>query len=142
MSAGDQTLAQMKMHKEDISITDSYRLGTISGHIDMLDDKNLTNVISDGYHTFGDLYNHRRILTVVLAKAFNEYNKVYRSKQHSDDTMFDGDFIVVFNTPEGDYSYHYELEFWDDFDFLPERERADEWDGHKPEDITRLLSLI
>ncbi|MFW3388487.1 UNVERIFIED_CONTAM: hypothetical protein RF648_21095, partial [Kocuria sp. CPCC 205274] len=110
MSAGEQTLRHMGLSGKDISAEDSYRLGTISGHIDSLDDKDLTDVISDGYHTFGDLYEHRRILTVVLAKlmyAKDPYS-VYISRQHADDSMFPGYFIVVFKTSEGDYSYHYE----------------------------------
>lgn len=39
------------------------------------------------------------------------------------------------------YKYHYHKSEWDYFN-VEELEFAPEWDGHKPKDITRLLSLI
>lgn len=98
-----------------------------------------TKSISDGFHTFNDLYNHRRILTQIIAHDHKEH--AWKSKQHHDGTMFDGDFIVGFTTSEGQYSYHYKLEFWNDFN-VPELEKAPEYDGHQPNDIDRLLSLL
>ncbi|QJX63053.1 hypothetical protein HLK66_16245 [Niallia circulans] len=55
--------------------------------------------------------------------------------------MYDNYFIVGVSTDEGDYTYHYHLDEWDYFD-VKELSLAPEWDGHKPEDITRLLTLI
>lgn len=95
--------------------------------------------ISDGWHTFGELYYHRMILFLALQQCYA--NKAWKSKQHSDGTMFENSFIVGMETPEGTYTYHYDLEFWELFDNIPEIEFAPEYDGHKPEDITRLLSL-
>lgn len=54
--------------------------------------------------------------------------------------MFRGYFIVGITTPEGQFSYHYDLKYWDLFD-VNEIKHAPEWDGHTPEDIGRLLSL-
>lgn len=99
-----------------------------------------TKGISDGYHTFDELYEHRRVLTAVLAKSYPEY--AWRSKLHSDGTMFDGCFNIGFNTPEGQYSYHYHLEFWGEFDGVKILERAPKYDGHNPSDIKRLTSMI
>lgn len=98
-----------------------------------------TKAISDGHHTFDDLYTHRRILTQIVAHVFKDH--AWKSKKHADGSMFDGDFIVGFTTPKGQYSYHYKLEFWDDFD-VPELDAAPEYDGHQPNDIGRLLSLL
>lgn len=50
-------------------------------------------------------------------------------------------FIVGIDTPEGQYSYHYHKKYWDKFKCVNELEFAPEWDGHKPEDVDRLLSL-
>ena len=94
--------------------------------------------ISDGWHTFGDLYYHRMILTLVICKQNKD--RAFKSKQHHDGTMFDDSFIVGLMTPEGQYTYHYNLKYWDMFD-IPELNKAPEYDGHKPEDIGRLLSL-
>lgn len=100
--------------------------------------ENIQNV-SDGYHTFDELYYHRMILFSVICNTFKEM--AWKSKLHSDGTMFDGYFIVGVDTSKGQYTYHYDLKFWNDFN-IKELEKAPEYDGHKPEDITRLLSLI
>ena len=99
-----------------------------------------TKEISDKWHTFGDLYYHRMILFLMIQKAF--IHKSWKSKKHHDGTMFDDSFIVGIETPEGQYSYHYHLKYWDLFKDIPELDNAPEYDGHKPEDIDRLLSLF
>lgn len=95
--------------------------------------------VSDGYHTFDELYYHRMILFSLLLNSHKDIS--WRAKKHHDGTMFDEDsFICGIETPEGQYTYHYKLEHWDMFD-VKELEFAPEYDGHKPSDITRLLSL-
>lgn len=95
--------------------------------------------ISDGYHTFKELYYQRMILFAVICNTYKD--KAWKSKLHEDETMFDDYFIVGINTPEGNYTYHYELEYWDKFD-CKELDKAPKWDGHTEEDVTRLFSLI
>lgn len=104
--------------------------------------KNGLNVklISDGHHTFDDLYYQRMILTAVIAKTYKD--KAWRSKLHHDNTMFNGDFIVGFDTPEGQYSYHFKLKYWNEFDGVTTLENAPMYDGHKPKDVKRLLGLL
>lgn len=83
--------------------------------------------VSDGDHTFSELYHHRAILT---AAAFNAHPEMaWKSKQHHDGSMYDGYFIVGVNTVCGQATYHYALEYWDFFK-VPELDRAPEWDGH------------
>lgn len=94
---------------------------------------------SDGYHTFNELYYHRLILFSVICKQNKEL--AWKSKLHDDGTMYDNYFIVGMKTPEGDYSYHYDMKYYDLFD-VKELEKAPVWDGHKPDDVTRLLSII
>ena len=109
----------------------------IKEHFEMLD-KIKTGELSDGYHTFNELYYHRAVLFSIIC---NEHKDVaYKSKKHHDGTMYDGMFIVGINTPQGQYSYHYDLNVWSMFD-VPELEFAPEWDGHKPSDIERLISI-
>ena len=96
--------------------------------------------VSDKWHTFDELYYHRMILFLVIQKEYPEL--AWKSKQHHDGTMFDDSFVVGIETPEGQYSYHYNLEHWDLFKDIKELDKAPEFDGHKPSDITRLLSLI
>lgn len=95
--------------------------------------------ISDGYHTFGDLYFHRMILSSIVFNAHKD--KAWKSWKHEDGTMFEDDFIVgVTIEGVGDYSYHYNEEYWELFD-VPVVANAPRYDGHKPEDIGRLFLL-
>jgi hypothetical protein len=100
-----------------------------------------TDNISDGYHTFGELYDHRRALTAAL--MMNNKKISWRSKQHhpDDSPMFEGGyFIVGMNLPTGQISYHYKLHHWDDFTGITELPHAPKYDGHTPElTIKRLL---
>ena len=103
------------------------------------DTKVKTKDISDGYHTFGELYHHRAVLFSVICNQ--NKNRAWKSWLHHDGTMFKGMFIVGVTTPQGQYSYHYNPEYWDMFD-VEIFENAPEWDGHKPSDIYRLISLF
>lgn len=95
---------------------------------------------SDGYHTFNELYHHRAVLFSVIVKAFSD--KAWKSKQHNDGTMYDGMFIVGIDTPDGQATYHYDIDpYWDMFE-CRELERAPEWDGHTPaQAIERIRKL-
>ena len=95
--------------------------------------------ISDGYHTFEELYYHRMMMFSVICNQNKE--KAWKSKLHDDGTMFDDYFIVGINTSQGHYTYHYHIDYWDMYD-VEELERAPEHDGHTPADITRLLELV
>lgn len=97
--------------------------------------------VSDGFHTFDSLYHQRLILFAALVSAFP--NKAWKSHKHSDgEAPFGGGwFIVGIQTPEGQYTYHYEDKDWNIFQ-CPEVEKAPEWDGHTDKDVTRLLSLF
>lgn len=96
--------------------------------------------ISDGHHSFNDLYAHRRKLSAIIFALAGHY--AWKSHQHADGTMFNGDFIVGVSIPDiGDYSYHYKNQYWDEFQ-VPEVKTAPPYDGHRPEDIDRLLALI
>lgn len=114
--------------------TNNY-INTINNIISKLDYK---GEISDGSHTFDELYYHRMILFSLFCNSHKDI--AWKSKLHSDGTMFDDYFIVGVTTPEGDYSYHYQLKYWDKFN-VKELENAPEWDGHEPSDITRLESV-
>jgi len=97
--------------------------------------------ISDGYHTFRDLYYQRMVLFATIVKQNKEL--AWKSLRHEDGELCFGGgwFIVGIDTPEGSYTYHYETNFWSMFD-CRELERGKRWDGHTDKDVTRLLSLI
>lgn len=95
--------------------------------------------ISDGYHTFDELYHHRMVLFSIICNTYKD--KSWKSWLHDDGTMFDDYFIVGVTTDKGEYTYHYHKDNWDRFD-VKEIEKAPKWDGHKPSDIDRLCSLL
>lgn len=94
---------------------------------------------SDGYHTFNELYYHRMVLFSIICNQNKDVS--WKSKLHFEGDMFEDYFIVGINTSEGNYTYHYSMEYWDQFD-VEVLDRAPKWDGHKPEDIIRLYSLL
>lgn len=94
--------------------------------------------VSDGYHTFNELYYYRMLYN---AAFFNLLPKewVHKSKRHHTEECFGGGwFIVMANLPTGQISNHYELKDWDLFK-VPEKEFADEWDGHTPQEAAERL---
>jgi hypothetical protein len=100
---------------------------------------NSVGELSDGYHSFNDLYKHRAILSAI---AFMKIPYAWKSKVHDDGTMFDGMFIVGAPTPSGMVTYHYDLEYWNLFK-VPTLPHAPHFDGHTPEDVLdRLTKFI
>jgi hypothetical protein len=95
--------------------------------------------VSDGYHTFNELYYYRMLYN---AAFFNLLPKewVHKSKRHhtGEECFGGGWFIVMANLPTGQVSNHYELKDWDLFK-VPEKEFADEWDGHTPQEAAERL---
>lgn len=91
--------------------------------------------ISDGYHSFRELYDFRKAYNALLFNAWYKLGKfdVYKSKSHEEggDPMFEGYFVVGCATPFGQVTNHYKLEDWNLFQ-IEEREFADKWDGHTP----------
>lgn len=104
------------------------------------------NSVSDGYHTMDELYDHRRALTTALLNVISNEcggssDPTFKSKLHSDGTMFDGYFICGFKYQDNMISYHYNLKYWNDFR-IPILDRAPEYDFHTSKDvIERLLKL-
>lgn len=96
--------------------------------------------ISDGFHTFDELYEHRHRLFIALALAVDK--PCWKSKIHGDGTSFDGWFLacIEFDDP---VSYHLPDRLWDDcfmFESLP---IGKEWDGHTADDVlTRLKDFV
>lgn len=98
---------------------------------------------SDGYHTFGELYSHRTALLAALVRVLPA-KMTWKSKKHSDGTMFDDMFIVGIDLLEGSISYHIELfedtgrSNWELFQ-CKELDKAPAWDGYTPNDVVERL---
>jgi hypothetical protein len=119
--------------------------------------------ISDGYHTFDELYEFRKVYNAAL---FNEWARqvvrnpkwasednqpvnlpkydVHKSwKHHDGEPCFGGGwFIVVAVLPTGQISNHYEAKDWDLFK-IPEVEKAKyPFDGHTAADVLERLKNL
>lgn len=111
----------------------------------------VTGETSDGYHTFNELYEFRKLYNAALFNEWANGHKhgfavkydVHKSKKHHDEQeCFGGGwFIVMAETPQGQISNHYELKDWDLFD-VPEKECANEWDGHSSKDVVERLTKL
>ena len=95
--------------------------------------------LSDGYHTYNELYDHRMVLFSIICNQ--NTNISWKSKLHEDGTMFEDYFIVGINTPDGQFTYHYHIDHWNKFN-VRELERAPHYDSHTPNNITRLYSIL
>lgn len=104
--------------------------------------------VSDGYHTFDELYEHRIELWITVCRL--NYNdpqyqntSVWRSKLHSDGSSFDGWFILGITKPNGQQlSYHLPMDRWGDTEFAPTIEKAPDFDGHTSQDVLERLKTL
>lgn len=102
--------------------------------------QNFTDGISDGYHTFGELYMHRALLFATICNMFPD--KAWKSMKHHDDTMYDNMFIAGIETPLGQATYHYDIDpYWNYFN-VKELDHAPWFDGHSPEEaLSRIFCM-
>lgn len=89
--------------------------------------------LSDGFHTYNELYHHRALLFAALCNSTFRH-MAWKSLLHHDpeEPMYEGMFIVGINTPYGQATYHYDIDpYWSLFQ-VRELPRAPEFDGHTP----------
>lgn len=104
--------------------------------------------LSDGYHTFSELYDFRKVYNAALFNEWAALNKydVHKATRHYGDTTpcFGGGwFIVVAILPTGQISNHYEMKDWDLFKVPAVDEAKYQFDFHTPQDvIERLHNLL
>ena len=95
--------------------------------------------VSDAYHTFDELYEHRHLLFIALANT-RPRDRVWASRMHADGSSFDGWFIAGIDLPTGTISYHLPDRLWRVFVSMGvTRDTAPQWDGHTAEDVVQRL---
>ena len=112
----------------DVIKANGYKWNAETNTLEKLEDIEDKGNISDGYHTFNELYEYRLLYN---ASMFNELAKqglydVHKSKKHSDGAVPFGDenwFIVQAELPTGQISNHYEMKDWELFK-VPEKEKG------------------
>ena len=99
-----------------------------------------TDKISDGYHTFGELYEARYLLWINTCLGLNG---VYKTMLDHEKKPCDGWFILFANTPLGQISFHLPMRLWDVCARFKEMDYNRYYDGHNTKDVLeRLLQLI
>lgn len=111
-------------------------------------------VVSDGYHTFSELYDHRIELFIAICRVareamtvfgagHHELMPVWRSVLHSDGSSFGDWFILGIGKKAGEQiTYHLPASRWVDTEFAETLEKAPEWDGHTSEDVLKRLKTL
>ena len=109
--------------------------------------------VSDGFHTFDELYYYRLCYNAALINSLvqliNENPakfkdiKVCKSKKHfgGEPCYGGGWFIVMINTPWGQISNHYKLEYWDMFNCRV-ADTSWKWDGHGMKEAMERLNKL
>jgi hypothetical protein len=90
--------------------------------------------VSDGFHTFDELYRYRMLYHAWACRAWTEAGyPVVKSHRHSNGELCFGGgwFIVTAQLPTGQVSNHYEDRYWELFT-VPSTRLAPGWDGHTP----------
>lgn len=112
-------------------------------------------IISDGFHTMDELYDHRITLFIQICKTLVTIEKVksdkvvmiqrpvWRSKLHHDGSSYEGWFILGINKEAGmQITYHLPISRWEETNFAETLEKCPEFDGHSsPEVLERLKNL-
>ena len=91
--------------------------------------------VSDGYHTFDELYEHRHALMLAFMSVVPWLG--WYSEKHADGSTMPGWFIVGLNLPEGTVTYHLPNRLWNNARATGVKhvELAPEWDRHTSEDV-------
>lgn len=126
--------------------------------VDLLPDTD-RELISDWYHSFKELYEHRVVLFIALCNKMNDFDQLlkevsggidslvdsklpWKSKLHFDGTMWDGWFLAGIGTEKWNtLTYHLPMSEWDNLD-VNELSKAPEWDWHTAKDVIWLLRDI
>lgn len=99
--------------------------------------------VSDGYHTFKELYEFRMLYNAAFFKhLFFSHFSVHKSLRHYDGELCFGGgwFIVVAELPTGVISNHYESKYWDLFHVPSFHKSITPFDGHTPQDVVERLT--
>lgn len=160
------------LFKEDFKTLYKTIITSINKALDNTQDNILTThpkligEYSDGYHTFNELYEFRKMYNAVL---FNEWGKNYMSRiksinnkeivtldlvlpkydvhkswRHSNGELCFGGgwFIVVAMLPTGMISNHYKAEDWELFKIPSEEKAKYEYDFHTSQDVIKRLGAL
>ena len=95
--------------------------------------------LSDGYHTFDDLYEHRNLLFLNLMDHHSQ--RAWIAQADNEGNIMPGWFIAGIDLPHGQISYHIPTKYWNCAAQLFMQHERSPWDGHTSEDVLCRLLL-
>jgi hypothetical protein len=103
-----------------------------------------TNKITDGYHTFGELYEHRIELWMIVIKCASTWGfERWKSYVHSDGSTMPGWFILgMFSKKGQQITYHLPEKYWKRLRNIPTLDKAPKFDGHTSKDVIKRLKKL
>lgn len=105
-----------------------------------------TNKISDGYHNFGQLYDHRIELWIAICRILSRDEdgiEIWKSTKQSDGNEWEGWFLLGIGWVTGSQiTYHLPISKWTECDFAETRIMAPEFDGHTSADVLERLKTL
>ncbi len=100
-----------------------------------------TNNISDGYHTFGELYDHRHDLFIALVNQFPD--QAWRFSKNHDGVGYEGYFgLGLFPEPGKQITFHLPNKYLPMVVDVPNHLINPHYDGHTSKDIFSRLAGI
>ncbi|WP_067517812.1 WDGH domain-containing protein [Endozoicomonas ascidiicola] len=95
--------------------------------------------VSDGYHTFEELYEHRHLLFINLLAAY-PYS-AFKTRRNQENTELIGWFIAGLDLSFGQLTYHLPEKYWSDLD-IREKNNNEDYDGHSSDDVLKRLNNL
>ena len=101
--------------------------------------------IKPDYHTTGQLY--RRVRTCFRFASIHCPRLMFISLKHYDEdndsiTNFNDDFIVGVFTPVGPATFHFKMEFYDEFKHLPYYKSSPLYDGYQEDEMMDRIDIL
>ena len=97
-------------------------------------------LVSDGHHSFRELYDHRHLLWILVLKHYKE--SAFKTCRDEDGNQLEGWFLAGMNTKFGQLTYHLPEIYWNHLD-VPELPKNEGYDNHTSADVLeRLAALI
>jgi hypothetical protein len=105
-----------------------------------------TNQVSDGFHTFQEIYTFRMMYNAALFNEWHSQGKyqVHKSlRHHEGELCFGGGwFVVAAMLPSGQITNHYPESQWDFFKILETKNALFPFDGHTPTNVLERIATL
>lgn len=104
--------------------------------------------ISDGYHTFNELYEHRYALWFKMCEMIYDNSfypsPIVKAKRNHDGTYYEGYFILGYTDPttKAQMSYHLPMVYWEKAYFAKEFDLYPDYDGHTSADVLKRIAEL